>query len=265
MANKSNKANKRRNKASNTEWLQENIERTLLDLEALSSMSIDDVQEELEVHQTASHTDFVRSLNERLPQDVNIKTTVAPKTKKRRKRSPSAKPAADRRAAKNPSTSRRRVFTFRNALVFSTLIIIAAILIPTLIKGIQNATPKTAVDPIVPDSVSNSFREPTRIEGSFDELKLKGVRYTAENFNPLVPEKAPLPPNLDSVETTLKFRVTVDSAGSIKHLVSLDINPHPIEEAVIDSVLLWRFEPVEENADSDSTTGILTITYFKEE
>ena len=246
MAKKLNKADKRRNQASNTEWLHENIERTFLDLEALSSLSIDDVQEELEVRQTTSHTDFVRSLNEKLPQDVNIKTSAPARTKKRRKRSPSAKPAADRQAATRPPTLRRRILTFRNAIVFSALIILGAILIPSLIKGIQNATPETAVDPIVPDSVSSTPGEPTRIEGSFDELKLRGVRYTAENFNPLVPEKAPLPPNLDSVEATLKFRVTVDATGSIKHLVSMDITPHPIEEAVIDSVLLWKFEPVEE-------------------
>ena len=262
MAKKSNKANKRRAQAANTEWLQENLERTILDLEALSSMSMDEVQEELEVHQSTSHKDFIHSLNAKLPQDVAIKTTA--RTKKRRKRSASVKPAADRAAKHSPAPARRRIFTLRNAAILSTLIIISAILIPTMIKGIQNTSPEKAASSTKQDSLENSFRQPTRIESDFEELKLEGVRYTAENFNPLVPEKAPLPPNPDSVEATLRFRVTVDATGSIRRLVSLDLDTHPLEKAVIDSVLLWKFEPVEQNAQSDSTTGILTITYYKE-
>ena len=80
MAKKPNKANSRRNKASNTTWLQENLERTTLDLEALASMSIDEVQDDLKAQKATSHADFMRSLNEKLPQNVAIKSSVpAPK------------------------------------------------------------------------------------------------------------------------------------------------------------------------------------------
>ena len=48
------------------------------------------------------------------------------------------------------------------------------------------------------------------------------------------------------------------------HIVSLDLTPHPLEQAVMDSVLLWKFMPVQEHADSDSTTGTLTIIYSNE-
>ena len=65
-------------------------------------------------------------------------------------------------------------------MIFSTLIIISAILIPSMIKEINNTNPLTAADPTTPDSVEGNFGGPTRIEGDFEELKLKGVRYIVE-------------------------------------------------------------------------------------
>ena len=264
MAKKSNKANKQRARAANTQWLAENLDRTTLDLDALSSMKIDDVCDELEELNTTSHAAFINALNEKLPQELSIKHAKPSTSRKRRKRASNPKPATDRPAVHSPSPSWLKTFNLRNALILSTLIIILAILIPAMIQGFQSADPQQAADPAIPDSVESSSQEPTRIEGSFKDLRLRGVRYSAENFNPLVPERAPLPPNPDSIEATLKFQVTVDASGAIQSLVSLDVTPHPLEEAVIDSVLLWKFEPVRQAISSDSTTGILTITYFKE-
>lgn len=261
MAKKSNKANKKHTRASNTEWLEGNLERTILDLDALSSMSIDDVHEELNAQNASSNAAFIQALNQKLPDGVNVKSNSPSQKRKRRSRPAVARPAADRSAKKAPASSGLRIFSLRNAFILSSVIIVGALLVPSMIRVLQDSEPKEA---LIADSLENDENEPTIIEGSFEELKLRGVRYTAENFNPLVPEIAPLPPNPDSMEAVLQFRVTVDSSGSVKRLVSLDLSPNPLEKAVIDSLLLWKFEPDQSTTDKDSTTGILTIIYFKE-
>ena len=250
--------------SSASEWLEGRLEGFSMDLDALSSMSSTDIEKELSANGASSTHDFIASLNERLPEGAAIK----PPKKKRKpraatKRSPKR---ADRPVkAPAPTTPQRvslRVFNVRNAVVASLFIIAASILIPQLIKSIRNVEPTPAVNPIEADSVLNQEDSPTTIEGRFPNLRLRGVRYTADFYN-LEPTFTPLPPNPDSLQAVFVFNITVDSAGGILDLEPVRTENRALENAVIDSLLKWKFNR-NALASEDSMSGVLTIRYFPE-
>ncbi len=258
MAKKSNSGRgSKEDLQKNAAWLEHRLEGTMLDLEALSAMPIDDVQAELKAIKK-DQKDLVKAINEKLPAGASIPVPKTP-TKKRRK--PQATKAADRQPAVSQPTRRpSRLVSFRGALVLSLLIIASAIIIPQFIKNLQEdkMEPAKAVEE---EKTEAPERSPTWIVGpAVDEL-IRGVKYTIEGLEQVVIH-APLPTNPGDLQASFKMRMTVDSDGKVVRLEPMSSEAAPFEPMVMDSLLHWRFSAI---AASDSVNNaIVTIEYVPE-
>lgn len=267
MARKSTSKQPKSAKASARSWLENQLESSMLDLEALSSMPVDQVNEDLQEHRSATNPSFIAALNKRLPEEARIQI-ASPAKSPRKAASKPRRSRADRPAVPvTPSVTSRsslRLFSIRNAFIISTLIILIALILPGIIVSMRESNPEPAVirpTPVLPED-SQRRTPPTRIEGTFPQLRLRGVHYVTEGFATL-PIETPLPPNPDSLQAVFKARITVNSQGGVQHLEMLESPETPLGNAVIDSLLMWRFgngaAPM-----PDSSTGLVTVIYAAE-
>ncbi|MEM8487588.1 MAG: hypothetical protein AAF564_18705 [Bacteroidota bacterium] len=241
----------------NAAWLEHRLEGTMLDLEALSAMPINDVQAELKAIKK-DQKDLVKAINERLPAGASI---PVPKTPAKKRRKPQARKAADRKpATSQPARRPSRIISFRGALVLSLLIIASAVIIPQFIKNLRDDKMEPA-QAIEENGVETPDRSPTWIVGpAVDEL-IRGVKYTIEGLEQVVIH-APLPTNPGDLQASFRMRMTVDSDGKVIRLEPLSNEAAPFEPTVMDSLLHWRFSAL---AASDSVNNaVVTIEYIPE-
>lgn len=260
MSKKPRKKGKHDRVASNMEWLNSSLESTPLDLDALASMPIKEVKSDLRTYKTKTNAHFIKELNGKLPEGVSINPPKEAPAKKRqvRKSSPASTPR-DRKPVRHAQGSSIRIFSIRNAMILSGLIIAVALLGPYTLKLMNESDPEVAKVPVTqPDSTQEDNSPPTRLEVTFPDIRVRGVTYTLENFSGLVPQFSPLPNNPDTLDQTFAFVATIDSAGNVVGLQSDQLVDHPFEKVIMDSLLMWRFYGDEE---ADSTKGTILITY----
>ena len=260
MSKKPGKKGKQDRIASNLEWMNTSLESASMDLDALASMPIKEVNTELSGSKAKSNASFIKELNGKLPEGISIHSTKRAPTKKRLTRKNTTAPLPrDRKPIPQTPQSSLRVFSIRNALILSGFIIALSLLGPYTIKLINQSKPEPAKDPTtLPDSTDEETLPATSLKFEFPHIKIRGVSYTLENFQGLVPQFSPLPSNPDSLDRTFTFILNVDSSGNVVGLQSEQVNEHPFERSIMDSLFLWRFYGGEA---SDTTSGKVNITY----
>ena len=273
--NKKSKSQKNRPDNTAEEWFENRLESSMLDLDALTSMTGKDVQTELKAQGATSSKAFLDGLNAKLPPHASIRSQSTQKSQKRRSTSrqtqktrkakqpdrPAARPAVGR-----ASTRPVRIFSIRNAFIISALIIVSAVLIPQFIISFQAADPERAADlsqPADSNGTDSELNSPTSIEGNSLELRLRGVRYTF-NVTSQLPTHTPLPPNPGSLSAVYTFSIELDSSGNLLHLEPLQTLSSDLEKSLLDSVLKWEFAP-SDSIFPDRIDGRLVIEYFEDQ
>ncbi len=260
MSKKSNTSRQAAKKKlqKNADWLEGRLENTMLDLDALSSMSIDEVNAELKTF-NADPREFVKSLNEKLPAGASIPVPSAPR-KKRRK--PQTRKAIDRKAAApTPNTVRgARIFTLKNAFVVSLIIIGIAVIVPLFIQDAQN----NRLDPItaLEDNSPKVDQPPTYIVGPAPNELVRGIKYTIEGLEQ-VTVKTPLPENPGDLTARFQMRITVAGSGKVIGIEPMLASSQQLEPGMVDSLLQWQFSPLKDSSRKQ-TDATITIEYFPE-
>ena len=246
----------KKNLPQNAAWLEDRLESDMLDLESLSSMSIDDVNAELKKFEPKQKA-FIESLNEKLPAGAALPVPKPPKRKPRRK-TPANK-AGDRQAAA-PSKARKssRIFGLRSAMVLSILIIASAIFVPKLIRDYRANKLETATA-VEKENPREANKPPTWIEGPAADELVRGVKYTIEGLEQVV-IRAPLPTNPGDLTANFRLRMTVDSNGKVTELEPLSGSASAFEPTVIDSLLQWQFSALANS--SQLTEAVVTIRHI---
>lgn len=84
--------------------------------------------------------------------------------------------------------------------------------------------------------------------------------YQIEGLN-RIPVTAPPPPYAEKVNAEIRVRITVDPMGKVvRQTLLLKGNPS-LEQAVLETVRDWRFNPLPANAPQESQTGIVTFRF----
>ena len=258
MSKKPRKKGKQDRIASNAEWLNTSLESTPLDLDALASMPIDEVNSDLKKYKTQTNASFIKALNEKLPAGAALNVPKEPAKKRRARKSAAAPPPRDRKPVQRTQGIFSRAFTIRNAFILSAIIIAVALLGPLTLNLINQSSPEPAKDIVAQPDTTEEQGPPTSLRYTFPNIKIRGVTYTLENFKGLVPQFSPLPGNPDTLDTTFTFVATINSEGHVVALQSEQDRAHPFEKAIMDSLLLWRFYGGEY---ADTTSGTIKITY----
>ena len=250
--------------ASNAEWLHDSLASTPLDLDALASMSANEVKADLKKYNLQSNASFIKELNGKLPEGTSIKASKAATTKKRQVRKSAPPPVSrDRTPTRHNRSSLLRIFSIRNALILSTLTIAVLLLGPPTIDLINQGSPGVDNNILLqPDTTEAAPGPPTSLKFEFPEIKIRGVSYRLVNFQGLVPQFSPLPSNPDSLDRTFTFVMTINSNGNVVGLQSEQESAHPFEKAIMDSLFMWRFYGGE---DAEATSGTIQITYKSDE
>lgn len=248
----------KKNLAQNSSWLEERLESSMLDLDALSSMSIDEVQSELKAFKP-DQKKLVDAINEKLPTGAAIPTPKTPK--KRTSRKPQTRKAPDRQATKHQRPSRKRssgIVSLRGALIFSLLVIASSIFIPRLIRDLREDRyePATAIENEVTE---DSTGQATWIEGPAAHELVRGVKYTVKGIEQVV-INAPLPTNPGNLSATFELKMRIDANGSVEGLEALTAQPNEFEPTVMDSLLQWKFSATQ--SGSATQEAIITVEYF---
>ncbi len=234
------------------EWLEEGLDDGLLDLDVLAAMPLADVEAALHAR-GADDAAFKAALRARLGDDA------APAGGRP---NPMRARAADRsRSAGAAARPRKGLFSLRNALIVSAVIVVAVLFGPLLARRVADMNPPEPAVVIAPPEVDIERIPPTRLEGPSPAELVRGVRYTLEGLVRVATD-TPLPPNPGDLSATFQLRMRVDAAGNVVSLESLLDTTHPFESVVVDSLLRWRFE-----RDSNSPRpeeGTITITYQPE-
>ncbi len=249
----------KKNLEQNARWLEERLENTMLDLDALSSMPLDEVKSELKAFKPKQKA-FVEELNKKLPAGASI--PVPKESPKRTRRKAPAKRAGDRKATAASPAPRRglaRVFSLRSALVLSFLIIASALFLPQLIRDLRDDKIEPAQ--AVQNPEESEDRPATWIVGpGVDEL-IRGVKYTIQGLEQVV-INAPLPTNPGDLEARFEMKLTVDGNGKVVGLEPMSGEANEFEPVVVDSLLHWQFSAL---ASGDTRTdAIITIEYSPE-
>ena len=249
----------KKNLQQNAAWLEERLESTMLDLDALSSMPIEEVNAELKPFKQ-DQTAFVASLNEKLPAGASIPEPES--TVKKTRRKPQTSKAGDRNAAApQKSVTRRssRLFGIKSAIFLSLLIIAGALFVPKLIRDLREDRLESATS-IEDDSAAiDPTKPPTWIEGpAVDEL-IRGVKYTIAGIEQVVLD-APLPGNPGELIATFQLRATINGAGKVVRLEPLLDESTVFEPVVIDSLLRWKFSTLSDT--SQLNDAVITIEYL---
>ena len=249
----------KKNLEQNARWLEERLENTMLDLDALASMPLDEVKSELKAFKPQQKA-FVDKLNKKLPAGASIPVPKAP-PKRTRSKAP-AQRAGDRSAASAAPGPRRglsRVFSLRSALVLSFLIIASALFLPQLIRDLRDDKIEPAQAVQNPEETEDEYT--TWIEGpGVDEL-IRGVKYTIEGLEQVV-INAPLPTNPGNWEARFEMKLTVDGNGKVVGLEPLSGETTDFEPVVVDSLLHWQFSAL--SSGETRTDAIITIEYKPE-
>lgn len=260
---KSGRASKK-NLPENAAWFEDRLEQNMLDLEALSAMSIEDVNAELKSFKPDQKS-LVESINARLPAGAAIPAPEQPAARSRKRSNrPASTRAADRKATGNNTTVKRRTsrfFGIRSALILSAIIIAVSLFVPRFFRDLQDneLTPATALEDSTPPADLN--RPPTYIVGpAVDEL-VRGVRYTIEGIQQVV-FKAPLPTNPGNMTASFRMEMIIDNDGKVTRLTPMSAESTDFERVVVDSLLHWQFSTLPESADS--SRAIVTVEYFPE-
>lgn len=259
---KKNPRASKKNLAQNTQWLEEKLESLTLDIDSISSKPIDEVKDELSEVATDT-TAFIQALNEKLPDGTAIKTSNRTKSTRNSKSKQKAK-TADRDPSPSAKTVKPkgtfRFFSLRSAFIASVLVILLSVLIPQFIRGLRETDlpPATAVNP---EQQEPNTEPPTWIEGPAANEMLRGVRYKIEGLQQVAID-TPLPNNPGDHAATFKMRLIVNGQGMVTHLEPMVPSSDELEPAVIDSLLRWRFNAVEQT--SASQEGIITVEYLPE-
>lgn len=265
MAKKSKQNAKSKEALSeNSAWFAERLEQSMLDIEALSSLDISDVNKELKSFKTDQRA-FVESLNAKLPEGAAI-PMPPPARKPRRKSAATAKkvtPKVDRLAvpptpARRPST---RIFSLKGALFVSLLVIVASIAVPRFIKGLNENEFKQAVA-VEGDSTKPDNTPPTWLEGPAPDEMIRGIKYRIEGLNQSL-IAAPLPQNTGSLQARFRFRMTIDAQGAVTGIEPISVSSPEMETAVIDSLLNWQFgaASTQETTATDATVTVQFIPW----
>jgi protein TonB len=84
--------------------------------------------------------------------------------------------------------------------------------------------------------------------------------YQIEGLN-RIPLTAPPPPYAEKVNAEIRVRITVDPMGKVtRQTLLLKGNPS-LEQAVLETVRDWRFNPLPANAPQEPQTGIVTFRF----
>lgn len=72
---------------------------------------------------------------------------------------------------------------------------------------------------------------------------------------------APLPVYTEKVNATIRVRITVDPRGNVVGQIPLIKGNPALEQAVMDAVQRWRFNPLPPNVPQERQTGVVTFRF----
>lgn len=75
------------------------------------------------------------------------------------------------------------------------------------------------------------------------------------------PVQTPLPRYAEKVNATIRVRITVDPQGRIVQRIPLIKGNPSLEQAVMDALQRWRFNPLPANAPQEPQTGTITFQF----
>lgn len=88
----------------------------------------------------------------------------------------------------------------------------------------------------------------------------KSAPYQIEGLN-RDPIRTVLPDYREKVEATIRVRITVDPRGRITQRIPLLKGNPALEQAVMDALQRWQFNPLPSNAPQESQTGVVTFNF----
>jgi protein TonB len=99
-------------------------------------------------------------------------------------------------------------------------------------------------------------------DGSGNEAKASAP-FQIEGLN-RTPVTAPAPPYAEKVNVVLRVRITVDPQGRVVRMIPLLKGNPTLEQAVLETLRDWRFNPLPPNAPQENQTGIVTFRFTLE-
>ena len=88
----------------------------------------------------------------------------------------------------------------------------------------------------------------------------KAAPFKIEGLN-RVSLSSPLPRYTEKVNATIKVRITVNPQGRVVQRVPLIKGNPELEEAVMNALQRWRFNPLPANAPQENQTGVITFRF----
>lgn len=115
------------------------------------------------------------------------------------------------------------------------------------------------IQPLGSGSLDASDGEQTGDEGSANE-ETKAAPFQIEGLN-RVTINTPLPVYSEQVNANISIRITVDPTGKIIRRIPLIKGNPRLEQAVMDALLRWKFNPLPTNAPQENQTGTISFRF----
>lgn len=127
---------------------------------------------------------------------------------------------------------------------------------------VEDAEPKAESQPVQPlgsGAVEGTAGEQSGAEGEGSDEQ-KSAPYQIEGLN-RDPIRTVLPDYREKVNATIRVRITVDPRGQIVQRIPLLKGNPALEQAVMDALQRWQFNPLPPNAPQEPQTGVVTFQF----
>ena len=120
--------------------------------------------------------------------------------------------------------------------------------------------PEPEPEPGVDEQRANDTEGNTEGDPGTGTTEQKSAPYSIEGLD-RDPVVAPAPPYTEQVSARIRVRITVDPQGRIVRRFPLMKGNPELEQAVLNTLQQWRFNPLPEGAPQENQTGIITFTF----
>jgi len=118
---------------------------------------------------------------------------------------------------------------------------------------------RETIQPLGSGSLTDTQGDQTGDEGQSNEAQ-RSSPFQIEGLN-RAPVSTPLPVYSEQVNALIRVRIVVDPQGRIIQRIPLLKGNARLEQAVMDALLRWRFNPLPPNAPQENQTGQVTFRF----
>ncbi|GIV62271.1 TonB family protein [Rhodocaloribacter litoris] len=129
-------------------------------------------------------------------------------------------------------------------------------------EPVKKTEPQPRPDPVQPlggGARDGSSGAPEGDAGAAADER-KTAPFQIEGLN-RIPTVTALPAYVEKVNAVISVRITVDPQGRIVQRIPLIKGNPALEQAVMDALLRWRFNPLPPNAPQENQTGVITFRF----